>query len=163
MKTVYFSLGSNLGNPKKNLEDALELLKEKVQITKVSSFYETEPVGYDEQDWFLNLAVEGKTQLEPYPLLEFCQGIEKSLKRIKTIRFGPRIIDVDILLYEGCVMDEERLTLPHPRMTERAFVLVPLCEIAPDLSVQGVPIQTLLKSLDGEEIRKWEEHRESGQ
>lgn len=154
MKKVYLSLGSNIGDTKRNLEKALELLSEEMEIRKVSSYYETEPVGYADQDWFLNIVVEALTDMEPYDLLKVTQGIENAMKRVKTIRFGPRIIDIDILLYEGFSSTDEILTVPHPRMKERAFVAVPLYEIAPDLEIEGVKLATILEFLDGEQIRK---------
>ncbi|HZK38412.1 MAG TPA: 2-amino-4-hydroxy-6-hydroxymethyldihydropteridine diphosphokinase, partial [Clostridia bacterium] len=100
MNKIYLSLGSNIGDTKSNLDRAVELLKEKVNILNISSYYETEPVGYKDQDWFLNIALEGETDLNPEALLKFTQSIENKMKRKKTIRFGPRIIDIDILLYE---------------------------------------------------------------
>lgn len=157
MKKVYISMGSNIGNKKENLDRAVEILKEKLKITRISSYYETEPVGYKEQDWFINIVLEALTDISPHELLEFCQGIEKEMKRVKTIRFGPRIIDVDILLYEGFESDEEDLTIPHPRMKERAFVMHPLNEIAPELIIGGEPIGEIIKNLKGEQIRKSED------
>jgi 2-amino-4-hydroxy-6-hydroxymethyldihydropteridine diphosphokinase len=157
MKKVYISMGSNIGNKKENLDRAVEILKEKLKITRISSYYETEPVGYKEQDWFINIVLEALTDISPHELLEFCQGIEKEMKRVKTIRFGPRIIDVDILLYEGFESDEEELTIPHPRMKERAFVMHPLHEIAPELIIGGESIGEIIKNLKGEQIRKSED------
>lgn len=156
MKRIYLSLGSNIGNSRKNLEDALDRLRAKIDIIKISSYYETEPVGYADQDWFLNIAVEAMTSLSPEELLTFCQEIETDMKRVKIIRFGPRNIDVDILLYEDFSSKEEHLTIPHPRMKERAFVMVPLCEIAPDLVIDGEDIKTIVDHLEGEQIRKIE-------
>lgn len=154
MSKIYLSLGSNIGNTKKNLMEALELLKKKITITKISSFYETEPVGYKDQAWFLNIALAGETSLAPYELLRFTQSIEKEMGRVKLIRFGPRNIDIDILLYENFTSDDETLTVPHPRMTERAFVVEPLYEIAPDITVGDVPLKQIRDSLKGEQIRK---------
>lgn len=156
MKKVYLSLGSNVGDTKKNLEQALNMLRTKLEITKISSFYETEPVGYKDQDWFLNIVVEALTTIEPYDLLALCQDVENEMKRVKTIRFGPRNIDVDILLYENFISNDEKLTLPHPRMRERAFVLVPLNEIAPSLMVDGEKVSDILAVLKGEKITKVE-------
>lgn len=155
MSRVYLGIGSNLGDRQANIEQALERLAGQVDILLVSAFYETEPVGYTDQPWFLNVVLSGETQLAPRELLAFTQGVEQALKRVKTIRWGPRSIDVDILLYEGITMDTPELTIPHPRMTQRNFVLVPLAEIAPDLTLGGRPIGELLAALDGEEIRKW--------
>ncbi|SHJ02019.1 2-amino-4-hydroxy-6-hydroxymethyldihydropteridine diphosphokinase [Parasporobacterium paucivorans] len=157
MKKVYLSLGSNMGDTRANLKEAMDVLKTEMEITKVSSFYETEPVGYTDQDWFLNIVVEAYTCLEPLELLAFCQDVENKMKRVKTIRFGPRNIDVDILLYEDFSINQEVLTIPHPRMKERAFVLVPLYEIAPDLLIGKEPIADILKNLKGEQVRKLED------
>lgn len=154
MHKIYLSLGSNIGETRKNLEEALEMLAEKVKITAVSSYYETEPVGYKDQSWFLNIAVAGETVLAPYELLSFTQSIEQGMGRVKLIRFGPRNIDIDILLYDDLILNDEALTIPHPRMTERAFVVEPLYEIAPELRVAGVPLAEILENLHGEQIRK---------
>lgn len=154
MTKVYLGLGSNLGDERASLEQALTLLSEKVTITQRSSFYESEPVDYTDQPWFLNLVVEGETELDPLELLQFTQGIEQSMKRVKTIRFGPRTIDVDILIYDSLAMTTETLTIPHPRMKERAFVMVPLAEIAPDLRIGRLTVRDILRDLKGEAIRK---------
>jgi 2-amino-4-hydroxy-6-hydroxymethyldihydropteridine diphosphokinase len=154
MGKIYLSLGTNLGDKKGNLEHALELLSEKVEILKVSSFYETEPVGYSDQPWFLNIAVEGTTSLSPEELIEFTQSIEHEMKRVKTIINGPRIIDVDILLYDDMKINTKNLTVPHPRMTERAFVMYPLFEISPNLTIEGKNIKGIINGLEGEKIRK---------
>ncbi|HAE62425.1 MAG TPA: 2-amino-4-hydroxy-6-hydroxymethyldihydropteridine diphosphokinase [Eubacteriaceae bacterium] len=154
MKDIYLSLGSNVGDTKKNIEEALKMLSEKIDIIKVSSFYETEPVGYADQDWFLNIVLKAKTDLVPLELLEFCKGIESKMKRVKTVRFGPRVIDVDILLYQDFSSDEDVLTVPHPRMKQRAFVIVPLFEIEQDLKVGDMHIKEIINKLQGEQIRK---------
>jgi 2-amino-4-hydroxy-6-hydroxymethyldihydropteridine diphosphokinase len=133
MVTVYLSLGSNLGDRKKNIASALEMLGQEAWILKVSSLYETEPVGYKEQPWFLNCACSIETGLTPQALLELAKTIEKKLGRKPTLHFGPRIIDIDILFYDDLILDSPDLVIPHPRLTERAFVLVPLKEIAPNL------------------------------
>lgn len=153
---AYLSLGSNLGDKKANIDQAVELLRnhEHINVTKVSSYYETEPVGYTEQDWFLNIAVELETSLAPYSLLKYCNFIEKVLKRERVIKWGPRIIDVDILLYGDFRSEDELLTIPHPRMMERAFVMVPLYEIAPELEINKRNIKEIVESLTGEEVRK---------
>ena len=151
---IYLGLGSNIGYTMKNIILALDLLQEKVNILKKSSYYETEPVGYKEQDWFLNIVIQGETELSPEALLEFTQSIEAKMKRVKTIVNGPRIIDVDILLYSNIEMKTEKLVIPHPRMLERAFVVVPLSEIAPDIIIKGKSIEDILTTLDGEEIHK---------
>lgn len=157
MSKIYLGLGSNLGDQRANLETALQLLSEQVKIMKRSAFYESEPVGFADQPWFLNIVVEGETELDPEALLRFTQSIEAKMKRVKTVRFGPRTIDVDILLYEGETRETETLTIPHPRMKERAFVMVPLHEIAPDLRVGSQTVREILEDLHGEAIRRVDE------
>jgi 2-amino-4-hydroxy-6-hydroxymethyldihydropteridine diphosphokinase len=152
MHKVYLSLGSNIGDTRSNLDQALLLLKEKIVICKRSSYYKTEPVDFKDQDWFLNRVLEGETDLEPFELLSFTQSIESTMKRVKTRRFGPRLIDIDILLYDGLSIDAEILTIPHPRMRERAFVLVPLLEIAPDLKIGRDSVKKILDGLEVEGI-----------
>lgn len=154
MNRIYLGLGSNMGNSRENIESAIYQLGKKVNILKLSSYYETEPVGYKDQAWFLNMVLEGETDLEPKELLGFTQSIEKNMKRVKTIINGPRIIDVDILLYGDVSMKTETLTIPHPRMTERAFVMVPLYEISPNLVIDKIAIEDIIQNLKGEEIRK---------
>lgn len=152
MTKAYLGLGTNLGQKKENLEKALEILNShgSVQVLKVSSFYETDPMGYENQDKFLNAAVVCETSMGPYELLDFIQEIEKALKRVREIRWGPRTIDVDILLYDSLeLLDEPRLIIPHPRMVEREFVLAPLSEIAPEMVHPGTgkSIALLLEEL----------------
>lgn len=154
MNKIYLSLGSNIGDTKSNLDRAIELLGEKINILNRSSYYETEPVGYKDQDWFLNIVLEGETGLGPEELLRFTQGIESKMKRKKTIRFGPRIIDIDILLYGQIQLQTEDLIIPHPRMCERAFVMVPLYEIAPDLMIEGKKIKEIIDELEGKQVYK---------
>jgi 2-amino-4-hydroxy-6-hydroxymethyldihydropteridine diphosphokinase len=133
MATVYLALGSNLGDREKNLDDALTKISRFVDIERRSSIYETEPWGVREQPWFLNLVCTGKTKLSPVDLLRRCKRIESEMGRLDGLRFGPRPIDIDILLYDRLIELSPALTIPHPRMHERAFVLVPLNEIAPTL------------------------------
>ena len=125
------SLGSNMGDRKKTLDDAIEVIRsnEAVSDLKCASFYETEPVGYLDQPWFLNTCVSIETTMEPLELLDFVQGIEKDFHRERTIRWGPRTLDIDIITYGDITMNTKRLTLPHPRYKERAFVLVPMSEL----------------------------------
>lgn len=153
---AYLSLGSNLGDKKANIDLAIEMLKnhDQIEVTQVSSYYETEPVGYTEQNWFLNVVLEIETSLSPQALLKYCQFIEKVLKRERTIRWGPRVIDVDILLYGDYSSEEELLTLPHPRMTERAFVMIPLYEIAPELEIHKKSVKEIAEKLSGQVVRK---------
>lgn len=156
MKISYLGIGGNIGDTKTSIKDTIELLKENenINVTKESSLYETEPVGYTDQDWFLNVVVEIETSLKPLELLRYCQYIENELKRERIIRWGPRTIDVDILLYEDYLSDSEVLTLPHPRMTKRAFAMVPLYEINKDLIINGQKIKDIVENLKGEEIKK---------
>ncbi len=156
MSKAYLGIGGNIGDRKANIQKALELLKQhdKINILKVSSIYETEPVGYAEQDWFYNIAAEIDTTLDPYELLEHCNKVEKELKRERLIRWGPRTIDIDILLYEDVKLDESKLTIPHPRMAERAFVMIPLSEIAPDIKIESRSISDIINNLKGEKIRR---------
>ena len=130
--TVYLSLGSNLGNRQGNLDQALKLLSQRMQVGKVSSIYDTEPVGNTNQPRFLNLVCEVKTRLTPEGLLTMVKGLEQMMgRRSKTGE--PRVIDIDILLYADMVMRTKDLEIPHPKMVDRQFVLVPLAEIAPDV------------------------------
>jgi 2-amino-4-hydroxy-6-hydroxymethyldihydropteridine diphosphokinase len=131
-KTVYLSLGSNLGERAKNLEDAIaELGRTSVQIVRTSSVYETEPVDYLDQPWFLNCSVEAETELGALELLRALRGIEAQMGSKKLIAKGPRLIDIDILFYGSDVIDTPELQVPHPRLHLRHFVLEPLAEIAP--------------------------------
>jgi len=132
MKRVYLALGSNLGDRRTNIETALKRLDASgVKVQRVSSFYRTEPVGYTAQPWFMNCAAEVMTDLMPVQLVRRCQAIQRGLGRRPGPRNGPRLIDIDILLYESAVVRSAEVTIPHPRMAERRFVLVPLSEIAP--------------------------------
>ena len=132
---AFISLGSNMGDKEEALRQAVALLDahEAINVTAVSSIYDTDPVGYEEQDVFLNIVVKIDTTLQPQPLLDVCQQIEQELKRVRIVRWGPRTIDLDILLYSHDNIETETLIVPHPRMHERAFVLVPLAEIAKDV------------------------------
>jgi 2-amino-4-hydroxy-6-hydroxymethyldihydropteridine diphosphokinase len=134
MAIVYLSLGSNLGDRKKNLDRAIELLKERgIFVKKRSSLYETEPWGKSNQPLFLNMALEIETVLEPQALLNTLQNVEAEAGRKKSYKWGPRIIDLDILLYNHIILNEDALKIPHPFMHEREYVLKPLDEIAPDV------------------------------
>lgn len=133
MATVYLALGSNLGERLNNLSTALQRLREIVTLHNISSVYETEPVGYLDQPRFLNIVCSGETSLNPLALLHAAKAIEAQLGRQPTFRNAPRPIDIDILLYDDLRLTQTELIIPHPRMAERAFVLVPLAEIAPDV------------------------------
>lgn len=136
MNKVYLALGTNIEPRESFLRRAVESLEnENITIVKKSSIYETPPVGYTDQAHFLNMVLEVNTVLTSEELLDTCQNIEKSLGRERLIRFGPRTIDLDILVYNDENKKTERLTIPHPRMHERGFVLIPLHEIAPYLKL----------------------------
>ncbi len=139
MNRVYISLGSNMGDRCANLQQALQSLTRVPDLTLgvVSACYETSPVGYTEQDSFINSVAELRTNLSPLALLEQLQKIENDMGRIRTIRWGPRVIDLDLLLFGQETIDLPELTIPHPRMAERLFVLIPLAEIAPELIHPG--------------------------
>lgn len=131
-KRAYLSLGSNVGDRQKNLREAIRSLESVGTVLAVSSFYETEPVEFTAQEWFLNCAVALETDRTPSDLLQFILQIEQSMGRQRLQYKGPRTIDIDILLYGDAVVDTEDLTIPHPAMHERRFVLEPLVEIAAD-------------------------------
>jgi 2-amino-4-hydroxy-6-hydroxymethyldihydropteridine diphosphokinase len=134
VKTVYLSLGSNIGGREANLQAAIQRLAgPRLNVLRVSPIYETEPVDYTDQRWFLNLAVEAETTLFPMQLLAHTAKIERALGRVRSVSKGPRTIDIDILLYGNAVVHSMTLEIPHPRMSERRFVLAPLADLAPDL------------------------------
>ena len=157
MVEVFIALGSNIGDREANIKTALELLKQQVKIIKTSNLYETKPMYIEKQEWFLNGAAKIETELPPKELLALLKKIEKKLGRKPVERNGPRIIDLDILFYNNQVIYEGDLQIPHPKMEERAFVLVPLSEIAGDLihSTKGKTIRELLADLhyDKSEIK----------
>jgi 2-amino-4-hydroxy-6-hydroxymethyldihydropteridine diphosphokinase len=132
LKQVYLSLGSNLGNRVANTRKAIEDLdRVGIKVRRVSSFYKTEPVDFNPQAWFLNCVVEAATGLMPLQLLKAVKSVERTVGRRPGVSKGPRAIDIDILLYENVVVRSSALTIPHPRMSERRFVLIPLRELAP--------------------------------
>ena len=133
MPIAYLGLGSNLGEREENLTQALGLLSQKVEIKRISSLYETEPVGYKEQPSFLNLVCQVSTDLNPEELLHLAKIIEARLGRIPSFPNAARPIDIDILFYDNQIIKSRNLVIPHPRLAERTFVLIPLVEIAPDL------------------------------
>lgn len=159
-KLIYLSLGSNLGDRAANVERAIDALPGiGVRVLRRSSIYETEPVDFLAQRWFLNCVVVGETSLGPRQLLEGLQAIERSLGSKKLVPRGPRIIDLDILFYDEAVIHEAGLEIPHPRLAERRFVLVPLAELAPELrhTVRRATIAELLSATeDRSEVRIWQ-------
>ena len=134
MAIAYFNLGSNIGERRVNIEKALELLDSYgIKVLEKSSFYDTEPWGLSHQANFLNIVVKAETEMDPQALVTLCGETERQLGRIDSIRWGPRVIDVDLLLYDDVIVDEEKCTVPHYLMHKRKFVLVPLVEIAPSV------------------------------
>ena len=140
--TVYLALGSNVGNRAANLKAAIAALPPQMEVKAKSRVYETPPWGYTNQEKFLNQVVKARTYLEPEPLLKHLKRLEVALGRVPTFQYGPRLIDIDILLYNDLVFDSADLKIPHPQMHERGFVLLPLMDIAPDL-VHPVKKQTI--------------------
>ena len=163
MKRVYLSLGSNLGDRRAYLAQALEEMRAAgIRVERVSSLYETEPVGSPghrpQGGWFLNCAVEAQTELMPRQLLRRLRRIEQRLGRKRSGRNSPRTVDLDILLYEDRVMNTAELALPHPRLAERRFVLVPLAELAPGLrhpTLRKTVAELLAKTPDRSRVRRW--------
>ena len=157
--TAYLGLGSNMGNRQDNLDRALDFLSQRLRVEEVSSVYDTEPVGNIEQPRFLNLVCQVSTGLEPMALLTLVKGIESKLGRLPHTSNGPRPIDIDILFYGDQVIETPKLLIPHPRLTERAFVLIPLAEIAPNLvhPVNGKTVNELKESVvDVQGVFRWE-------
>jgi 2-amino-4-hydroxy-6-hydroxymethyldihydropteridine diphosphokinase len=132
---AYLGIGSNMGDRSSNLKKAIELIGRSIEINNQSSVYESEPVGYKNQANFFNMVLEVETNISADQLLELAKDVEKEIGRKLTFKDGPRVIDVDILLYGNLEVKSDKLILPHPRMTERAFVLKPLLEIAPNLEM----------------------------
>lgn len=163
MKSIaYLSLGSNVGDREQYLKDAVKLLNDhhEIEVTRVSSIYGTDPVGFTEQGEFLNLVVEIRTSLPAETLLRQCLQVEKDLGREREFRWGPRIIDLDILLYNHENIETEELMVPHPRMHERSFVLVPLTELSQTIKHPkfNTTMMALLDEIpDKEGVRLWKQ------
>ena len=157
MAIVFLGLGSNLGDKSGNIREAVVRLSDipTIHVAKVSSLYETAPVGVEDQPDFLNAVAQVETDLPPLELLQIIMKIEKDMGRVRNLRWGPRVIDIDILIYDEIRMDTEELILPHPRMMERAFVLAPLAEIAPELRLpSGKTSEQALSDLPDQKVRK---------
>lgn len=156
---AFIGLGSNIQDRSAYLKGGIQALAEHpdIQVVNYSSIYETEPVGYTDQDSFLNMVVEINTDLTPAKLLQIILNMERGLGRKRELKWGPRTLDLDILIYNQENIEDEELIVPHPRMSERAFVMIPLMEIDPELSIKGVMIKHIvneLKDRDGVQIWK---------
>lgn len=157
MALVYLGLGSNLGNKKAYVSKAITFIKESCKVLNISSWYSTEPVGYTNQDYFLNAVLKIETNFSPEALLIFLQTIEKKLGKNIFIKDGPRTIDIDILFYDNFILHKKNLTIPHPKLHARKFVLIPLSEIDPFFvhPIFNKSVKTMLKELqDDKEVRK---------
>ncbi|MFC7061787.1 2-amino-4-hydroxy-6-hydroxymethyldihydropteridine diphosphokinase [Halobacillus seohaensis] len=156
MTRAYIALGSNMSQREQYLTEAIEQLDnhKKIGVIIQSEIYETAPVGFTDQNDFLNMVIEVETSLPPLALLDFCQKIERELGRKRVIKWGPRTIDLDILLYNQENMEDERLSIPHPHLHERAFVVVPLAEVNPEVYISSVHqrAQEVLEQLPEEEV-----------
>lgn len=152
-------LGSNMGDKSANIDRAVAILCSAgdIRLKARSRNYRTAPWGVTDQDWFVNACVRVQTRLTPHQLLARCQDVESLLGRVRRLRWGPRTIDVDILDFDGISMNEPDLVLPHPRIADRAFVLVPLAEIAPSLKIRGTPVATLLAAADTSDVEAFDE------
>jgi 2-amino-4-hydroxy-6-hydroxymethyldihydropteridine diphosphokinase len=147
-------LGSNVGDKPANIARALALLTERgdIRLVATSRLYRTAPWGVLDQDWFVNACASIATDLAPHELLARCLAVEAEMKRLRERRWGPRIIDIDVLVYRDVRLDQPELVLPHPRIAERAFVLVPLAEIAPEIVVAGHPLAHWLSRVDASDV-----------
>ena len=156
-KNVFLGLGSNIDNKIDFLKKAIQIISanKDINIEKISSFYKTPPVGFKEQDYFINAVIKICTSLSPFDLLKFLQDIEKRLGRKRIIKWGPRTIDIDILFYSNWIIDKNSLKIPHPLLHERAFVLIPLNEIEHSFihPVLNETISNLLNQLNLNDIR----------
>jgi 2-amino-4-hydroxy-6-hydroxymethyldihydropteridine diphosphokinase len=157
LKRVYLGLGSNMGDREAQIASALEALNTPdLRLLRKSSLYETEPIGFKDQAWFLNMVAEFETDLFPKQLLHRMQKVELSMGRVRSIRNGPRTIDIDVLLYGNSVIKTEELEIPHPRYRERRFTLAPMAELSPTLRdpVTKQTMAEMLAGLSGQAIRK---------
>lgn len=154
---VFIGIGSNLGNAKENCRQSINALNKtkEIEIIQCSSFYKTEPVGRPEQNWFINCVVEAKTSLSPENLLFYLKELESKMGRVQTIKWGPRVIDFDILFFNNKIIDTLNLKIPHPLNHKRGFVLEPMGEIAPDLihPVLNKSVKELKEDIDFEKQR----------
>ena len=156
--TVFLGLGSNMGSREAHLRNGVQLLARSLEVVETSSIYETEPWGYSDQPSFLNMVCRAQTAIAPEDLLLFCQDVEREVGRKPTFHHGPRVLDVDILAYGEQIIATPALEVPHPQLAERAFVLVPLAEVAPEWThpVLGKSVSQLLEQVSGKEgVRLW--------
>lgn len=157
-KIVYLGLGSNVGDCERNLQRALEQMETPdLHIVRASPVYETEPVDYTQQPWFLNQVAEAETELFPMQLLARVGRVERALGRVRGIPKGPRIIDIDILFFGRATVRTAKLEVPHPGIAERRFVLMPLADLAPDLRhpVTGKTVREMLEAAPPHKVRRW--------
>lgn len=158
MNEVFLGLGSNVGEKAENLRRAADWLAAQPRIRnfRMSRLYRTAPVGKLDQDWFVNAAARLETDLAPRALLEICREAERRLDRVRRERWGPRTLDVDILIFGGERVAEADLTIPHPRLTERAFALAPLAELMPGLEIAGKPVEAWLDLARDQKVERME-------
>jgi len=156
MKNIYVALGSNLNNPIYQVKKVVEKLRNQsdIKILNLSSLYQTKPVGITEQPDFINAVIEIEYHKTPKDLLKLLLDIEKFFGRVRLIKNGPRIIDLDIIIFGNTALNEGDLVIPHPRMFERSFVMLPLMEIAPNLKINEIPIETLVRNISTTDIIK---------
>lgn len=160
--TALLGLGGNVGDPVGAMSAALNTLAEHAQcrVIAVSRLYRTPPWGKTDQDWFFNAAAQVDTTLDALPLLDLALGIEQANRRVRIERWGPRTLDIDVLDYDGTSIHTDRLTIPHPRMKDRAFVLMPLIDVAPDHRVEGRSLSDWLSQADSAGIEVADESRD---
>lgn len=152
-------LGSNVGDKAANIARAVELLiaPGDIRLLRSSKLYSTAPWGVLDQDWFVNACIAIATTLSPHELLARCLGVEETMRRVRERRWGPRVIDLDVLVYRDVTMNEPDLILPHPRIQERGFVLVPMSDVAPDVKIAGEPIANWLARVDARDVVPFEQ------
>ena len=159
MNKAYLGLGTNMGDKQAYLKEACKIISDNpnINIVKISKIYKTKAWGYTNQDDFLNICIEVDTNLSPGELLEVCHEVENKLNRVRVIRWGPRTIDVDILFFNNIISTDENLILPHPRIKERAFVLIPLMDLNKELVIDNKTISYYLSNLEKEELEQVKE------